>query len=164
MEIKYTFWDCLQQKTAPATRFFMNADILLVEDSHEDAALAIRVLKQDNPGTKIKLVYDGSEALDWLFGETDANRNKKLPKVIFLDVKLPRITGPEVLQKIKADDSVSQIPVVIMTSSNQQIDIAECYRLGANSYLVKPIDFLTYSQMILTASRYWLNYNITCPA
>jgi len=141
----------------------MKTDILLVEDSHDDAALAIRVLKQDNPGTKIKLVYDGFEALDWLFGESDAGSRKKLPKVIFLDVKLPRLNGPEVLKKIKADASVSQIPVVIMTSSNQPVDIAECYRLGANSYLVKPIDFQSYSQMIVTASRYWLNYNISCP-
>jgi two-component system, response regulator len=141
----------------------MKTDILLVEDSHDDAALAIRVLKQDNPGTKIKLVYDGFEALDWLLGEPDAGSRKKLPKVIFLDVKLPRLNGPEVLRKIKADASVSQIPVVIMTSSNQPVDIAECYRLGANSYLVKPIDFQSYSKMILTASRYWLNYNISCP-
>jgi len=141
----------------------MKTDILLVEDSHDDAALAIRVLKQDNPGTKIKLVYDGFEALDWLFDESDTGSRKTLPKVIFLDVKLPRLNGPEVLKKIKADASVSQIPVVIMTSSNQPVDIAECYRLGANSYLVKPIDFQSYSQMIVTASRYWLNYNISCP-
>lgn len=142
----------------------MKADILLVEDSHDDAALAIRVLKQDNPGTKIKLVYDGVDALTWLSDAAVATGRKSLPKVIFLDVKLPRLTGPEVLKKIKSDPSVSHIPVVIMTSSNQQIDVTECYRLGANSYLVKPIDFQSYSKMIITSSRYWLNYNITYPA
>jgi len=142
----------------------VKTDILLVADSHDDAALAIRVLKQDNPGTKIKLVYDGLEALNWLFDGVDVGCRKRLPKVIFLDVKLPRLAGPEVLKKIKSDATVGHIPVVIMTSSNQQIDIAECYRLGANSYLVKPIDFQSYSRMIIATSRYWLNYNITCPA
>lgn len=142
----------------------MKTDILLVEDSHDDAALAIRVLKQDNPRTVIKLVYDGLEALDWLFDDVDAGCRKLLPKVIFLDVKLPRLNGPEVLKRIKSDASVSQIPIVVMTSSNQQADITECYGLGANSYLVKPIDFQSYSEMILAASRYWLKHNITPPA
>jgi two-component system response regulator len=139
----------------------MKADILLVEDSHDDAALAIRVLKQDNPSTKIKLLYDGVDALNWLFDETDNPCWERLPKVIFLDVKLPRLTGPEVLDKIKSHADIRHIPVVIMTSSNQQIDIDECYRLGANSYLVKPIDFQSYSKMIISSSRYWLNFNIT---
>jgi CheY-like chemotaxis protein len=139
----------------------MKTDILLVEDSHDDAALAIRVLKQDNPTTKIKLVYDGVDAIKWLFGEDGDPSRIWLPKVIFLDVKLPRLTGPEVLKRIKTDTSMSQIPVVVMTSSNQQVDIIECYRLGANSYLVKPIDFQSYSKMIITTSRYWLNYNVT---
>lgn len=141
----------------------MKTDILLVEDSHDDAALAIRVLKQDNPGTRIKLVYDGVDALNWLFGEADNPHWARMPRVIFLDVKLPRIAGPEVLKKIKSHASVRHIPVVIMTSSNQQIDINECYRLGANSYLVKPIDFHSYSEMIISTSRYWLNYNVIPP-
>lgn len=142
----------------------MKADILLVEDSHDDAALAIRVLKQDNPSTKVKLVYDGVDALNWLFDEKDSPCWDRLPKVIFLDVKLPRLAGPEVLKKIKSNIAVQHIPVVIMTSSNQQIDISECYRLGANSYLVKPIDFHSYSKMIISSSRYWLTYNTIQPA
>lgn len=141
----------------------MKADILLVEDSHDDAALAIRVLKQDNPGTKIKLVYDGVDALNWLFDDEGNPCLNRLPKVIFLDVKLPRLTGPEVLKKIKSDVALSHIPVVVMTSSNQLVDVAECYRLGANSYLVKPIDYQSYSKMIVSTSRYWLDYNITYP-
>lgn len=145
-------------------RFVVKADILLVEDSHDDAALAIRVLKQDNPGTRIKLVYDGVDALKWLFDEACTPCRSKLPKVIFLDVKLPRLTGPEVLKRIKTEPSVAHIPVVVMTSSNQQIDVSECYRLGANSYIVKPIDFNSYSNMIVATSRYWLNYNIIYPS
>lgn len=141
----------------------MKADILLIEDSHDDAALAMRVLKQDNPATKIKLLNDGVDALNWLFDESGCPCSHRLPKVIFLDVKLPRLAGPEVLRKIKSDPAVSHIPVVIMTSSNQLLDVTECYRLGANSYLVKPIDFKSFSNMIVSTSRYWLNYNFPCP-
>jgi CheY-like chemotaxis protein len=139
----------------------MKTDILLIEDSHEDVDLAVRVLKQDNPGTKVKVFYDGVEALEYLFNEAEDSRRRTLPKVIFLDVKLPRITGPQVLQKLKSHDFTRTIPVVIMTSSNQPQDVAECYSLGANSYLVKPIDFQKYQAMIMNASRYWLRYNIT---
>lgn len=142
----------------------MKTDILLVEDNHDDAALAVRVLKQDNPATRVKVVYDGLEALSWLIDDAGICYSNRLPKVIFLDVKLPRLTGPEVLDRLKAHSVLNYIPVVIMTSSNQPIDIAECYRLGANSYLVKPIDFQSYSKMIIATSRYWLNYNCTCPA
>lgn len=142
----------------------MRADILLVEDSHDDADLAIRILKQDNPATRIKLVYDGIDAVNWLFDEADTPYWDRLPRVIFLDVKLPRLAGPEVLKKIKSFESLRHIPIVIMTSSNQLVDVSECYRLGANSYLVKPIDFQSYAQMIISSSRYWLNYNVTFPA
>lgn len=146
-----------------AGRNDMKTDILLVEDSHEDADLAIRVLKQDNPTTRIKVVYDGAETISYLFDESDNVKKHLLPKVIFLDVKLPRLTGPEVLKKLKSHDETKRIPIVVMTSSNQKQDIAECYNLGANSYLVKPIDFQDFQNMILSSSRYWLNYNITMP-
>lgn len=141
----------------------MKLDILLIEDCHEDADLAIRVIKQDNPRTKIKLLYDGVEALEYLFSEFENSRNHYLPKVIFLDVKLPRLSGPQVLEKLKSHEKTRTIPVVIMTSSNQTQDIAACYSLGANSYLVKPIDFQKYQAMIVHSSRYWLNYNTTKP-
>jgi len=142
----------------------MKTDILFIEDSHEDADLAIRVLKQDNPGTRIKVVYDGAEALKYLFDEDGKALKHLFPKVIFLDVKLPRLSGPQVLRKLKSDETTRTIPIVIMTSSNQEQDIVECYSLGANSYLVKPINFTHYQAMIINASRYWLNYNITLPA
>lgn len=139
----------------------MKNDILLIEDCHEDADLAIRVLKHDNPGTRIKVVYDGVEALNYIFDEFGNPNTHILPKVIFLDVKLPRLTGPQVLQRLKSHETTRTIPVVVMTSSNQEQDVVECYSLGANSYLVKPIDFMKYQAMIVHSSRYWLNYNIT---
>jgi two-component system, response regulator len=141
----------------------MKSDILLVEDCHEDADLAIRILKQDNPGTKIKVFYDGVDALNYLFDESGDPHQHTLPKVIFLDVKLPRLTGPQVLEKLKSHETTRTIPVVIMTSSNQEQDVVDCYSLGANSYLVKPIDFLKYQAMIVHSSRYLLNYNISMP-
>jgi len=141
----------------------MKTDILLIEDCHEDADLAIRVLKQDNPATRIKVVYDGVEALEYLFNESGNSRKHALPKVIFLDVKLPRLSGPQVLKKLKSHESTRTIPVVIMSSSNQAQDVTECYSFGANSYLVKPIDFQKYQAMVVNASRYWLNHNITKP-
>ena len=141
----------------------MRTDILLVEDSHEDADLAIRVLKQDNPTTRIKVIHDGVETINYLFDEADNARKDHLPKVIFLDIKLPRLTGSEILKKLKSHEVTKSIPVVVMTSSNLQRDISECYRLGANSYLVKPIDFHSYQTMIVNSSRYWLKYNTTMP-
>ncbi len=141
----------------------MRTDILLVEDSREDADLAIRVLKQDNPATKIKVIHDGVDTINYLFDESNNALKHLLPKVIFLDIKLPRLTGPEILKKLKSNEITKNIPVVVMTSSNQQRDIVECYELGANSYLVKPIDFQRYHTMIINSSRYWLNYNITMP-
>ena len=140
----------------------MRTDILLIEDSHEDADLVIRVIKQDNPATRVKVISDGVDALSYLFDNGFSAQSANLPRVIFLDVKLPRLTGPQVLSKLRDAEATCNIPVVIMTSSNQQADIDECYKLGANSYLVKPIDFPSFQKMILSSSRYWLNYNITC--
>lgn len=142
----------------------MRTDILLIEDCPEDADLALRILKQDNPGTRVTVLHDGAEALQHLFDASDHVRKNRLPKVIFLDIKLPRLTGPQVLQKLKADALTRTVPVVIMTSSNQEQDIAECYALGANSYLVKPIDYQKYQAMIINASRYWLSCNIIVSA
>lgn len=142
----------------------MRTDILLIEDSHEDADLAIRVLKQDNPATRIKVFHDGAETINYLFDEHDDAKKHLLPKVIFLDIKLPRITGPEILRKLKSHEDTRNIPVVVMTSSNQPRDIIECYHLGANSYLVKPIDYRSYHTMIINTSRYWLNHNVSMTA
>lgn len=141
----------------------MRTDILLIEDSHEDADLAIRVLKQDHPGTRVKVVYDGAEAIRYFFDEADNACSRLFPRVIFLDVKLPRISGPQVLKKLKSHEATRAIPIVIMSSSNQQQDINDCYALGANSYLVKPINFHHYQAMIIHTSRYWLKYNMAIP-
>ena len=142
----------------------MKTDILLVEDSTEDAELVIRIIKQDNPAVRVKFLRDGADAVNYLFDESK-NVNKRIfPKVIFLDIKLPRLTGPEVLKRLKSNEMTRSIPVIVMTSSCQKCDIKECYRLGANSYLVKPIEFTHFQSMIISSSRYWLNYNIPLPA
>jgi CheY-like chemotaxis protein len=142
----------------------MRTDILLVEDSHDDADLAMRVLKQDNPGTRVKVVYDGADLLNYLFDDSVNVRQHLLPKVIYLDVKLPRLSGIQVLEKLKAHPAARMIPIVILTSSNQEQDIAACYSLGANSYLVKPIDFHRYQKLIIDSSRYWLHCNTPMPS
>ncbi len=139
----------------------MKVDILLVEDNYDDAALAMRILKQEHPTAHVVLLRDGAEALEYFFDPTSTLNHQRLPKVIFLDIKLPKLTGPEVLKRLKAHSVTRRIPVVVMTSSNQQRDVSECYELGVNSYLVKPIDFQSYQSMISTCSRYWLNYNVT---
>ncbi len=142
----------------------MKTDILLVEDSQEDAELAIRVIRQDNPAARIKLLSDGADAINYLFDDLENVKLRYFPKVIFLDIKLPRITGPEVLRRVKSHELTKVIPVIVMTSSGQKCDIEECYSLGANSYLVKPIDFPSFQAMIVNSTRYWLNYNISLPA
>ena len=142
----------------------MKTDILLVEDCTEDAELVIRIIEQDNPAVRVKLLRDGADAVNYLFDESKNVNKRNFPKVIFLDIKLPRLTGPEVLKRLKSNEMTRSIPVIVMTSSCQKCDIKECYRLGANSYLVKPIEFTHFQAMIVSSSRYWLNYNIPLPA
>lgn len=141
----------------------MKTDILLVEDSNEDAELAIRIIKQDNPSVRVKLIRDGADAIKYLFDDAEGVKLHLFPKVIFLDIKLPRLTGHEVLKKLKSNADTRGIPVIVMTSSSQKSDIEECYSLGANSYLVKPIDFMSFQALVVNSSRYWLNYNISLP-
>jgi two-component system response regulator len=142
----------------------MKIDILLVEDSTEDAELAIRIMKQDNPAVRVKLLSDGADAIRYFFDESEKANKNLFPKVIFLDIKLPRLSGPEVLKRLKSNEVTRSIPVVVMTSSCQKCDIEECYSLGANSYLIKPIDFTRFQAMIISSSRYWLNNNIPLAA
>lgn len=139
----------------------MNTDILLVEDSHEDAELITRIIKSSYPSISVKIINDGAEALEFLVELTAAGSTAMLPKVVFLDIKLPKLTGLQILCKLRESGLSSSIPVVVMTSSTQQSDIEECYRLGANSYLVKPIEFPALQQMIVSSTRYWLNFNRT---
>ncbi|MFZ5450102.1 MAG: response regulator [Thermodesulfobacteriota bacterium] len=136
-------------------------DILLVEDNPYDAELTLRALQSKGLSDKLLTCPDGVEALDFLFGNgIYAGRNlAERPKVIFLDLKLPRVNGLEVLQKIKSDDRTRTIPVVILTSSQEEMDIARSYDLGVNSYMVKPVDFDKFFQVVEELGFYWLLLN-----
>ena len=135
--------------------------ILLVEDNKSDAKLTIRVLQKHNLGNKLVHLIDGAEALDFLFAKGKyAGRNvENKPKVIFLDLKMPKISGLEVLRIIKNDVSTKLIPVVMMTSSKEDKDILESHRLGVNSYVVKPVGFDDFSKIITDLGFYWLLVN-----
>lgn len=136
-------------------------EILLVEDNPRDAELTIRALKKKHLANKLFHVEDGVDALDFLFARGKfADRNmEEAPKVILLDLKLPRINGLEVLRAIKADDRTRSIPVVIVTSSAEDPDINTAYRLGANSYVIKPVQFETFIEAMSKLGIYWLMVN-----
>ena len=136
-------------------------DILLVEDNPHDAELAIRALKKQNLANPIHVVADGVEALDFLFCRGDyAHRSPSaFPKVILLDLKLPKMDGMEVLKTIKKNERTRTIPVVIVTSSREDPDIQESYAWGANSYVVKPVDFDAFFNVMTGLGLYWLLVN-----
>ena len=140
---------------------FNEVEILLVEDNPYDAELTLRALKNKGLANKLLTFQDGVEALDFLFGAgVYAGRNLALrPKVILLDLKLPRINGLEVLEKIRADERTKTIPVVILTSSQEELDIVRSYNLGVNSYMVKPVDFDKFFQAVEELGLYWLLLN-----
>ena len=140
---------------------FNEVEILLVEDNPYDAELTIRALRTKGLANKLLTFADGVEALDFLFGAgVYAGRNLEArPKVIFLDLKLPRINGLEVLEKIRADERTKTIPVVILTSSQEESDIVRGYNLGVNSYMVKPVDFDKFFQTVEELGLYWLLLN-----
>ncbi|MGE0454934.1 MAG: response regulator [Vicinamibacteria bacterium] len=133
-------------------------DILLVEDDPNDAELTLRALRTlDNP---IKLVEDGEQALAFLFGDGGGGGlAAPAPKVVFLDLKLPKVDGLEVLRRIKQDARTRTIPVVVLTSSREESDIVESYHLGANSYIVKPVEFDQFMSAVSQLGRYWLLLN-----
>jgi len=136
-------------------------EIVLVEDNPFDAELTLRALKKKGLANKLLTFPDGVEVLDFLFGTgIYAGRNlEPRPKVIFLDLKLPRVNGLEVLAKIKADERTRRIPVVILTSSQEETDILRSYNLGVNSYMVKPVDFDHFFQAVEDLGLYWLLLN-----
>lgn len=138
-----------------------NIEILLVEDSEEDAGLVIRSLKKHNLGNNLVHLSDGAEALDFLFGRGKyVNREvKDIPKVILMDLKMPKVDGLQVLREIKKDDRTKLIPVIMMTSSNEERDIIESYQLGVNSYIVKPVGFENFSKAVAEFGLYWLLIN-----
>lgn len=138
-----------------------DVEILLVEDSLSDAELTLRALKKHHIINNIIHLRDGAEAIDYLFAKelyTDRDISYT-PKVILLDLKMPKIDGIEVLKKIKADDRLKTIPVVILTSSKEDPDINRCYKLGANSYIVKPVDFDDFLKVVSDLGLYWALLN-----
>lgn len=136
-------------------------DILLVEDNESDAEMTVRVLSKNNIANRILHVTDGAAAIDYLFAEGEYSERKLeyLPKLILLDLKMPKVNGIEVLEKIKTDSITKKIPVVVLTSSKEDPDIKKCYELGVNSYVVKPVDFLQFQQAITNLGFYWLITN-----
>jgi two-component system, response regulator len=136
-------------------------EILLVEDNPNDAELALRALRKHNLANKIHLVKDGAEALDFIFGNgAYAGRNiGNKPKVIFLDLKLPKVDGLEVLRKVKSDERTKTIPIVVLTSSHEERDLVESYKFGVNSYIVKPVDFDKFIQSVAQLGMYWMLLN-----
>lgn len=135
-----------------------NVEILFVEDSADDAALTIRALIKSGFTNKLHHVMDGAEALDFMYYRgAYADRKKQAnPKLILLDLKMPKVSGIQVLEKIKSDPEFSSIPVVMLTSSNEGPDIDKCYALGANSYIVKPVDSDNFFKTIKEIGLYWL--------
>ncbi len=136
-------------------------ELLLVEDNSSDAELTLRALKKNHLANRIVLVTDGEEALDFIFARNAYHaRNLQLgPKVILLDLKLPKVDGLEVLKAFKGDPRTRNIPVVVLTSSKEEKDIIESYQLGANSYIVKPVNFENFMEAINSLGLYWLLLN-----
>lgn len=131
-------------------------EILLVEDNAQDAELTMRALKQRNLANRVHLCRDGAEALDFL---ADASSVGAAPKVVLLDLKLPKVDGLEVLQRLKSNGRTKGIPVVVLTSSREEPDIEKAYALGANSYIVKPVDFEAFARAVADVGLYWLLLN-----
>ena len=138
-----------------------NAEILLVEDNPHDAEMTMRALKKVNLANKLIHVKDGAQALDFIFARgTYAGRQiENKPKVILLDIKMPKVDGIEVLRQIKSNEATKAIPVVIMTSSKEQQDVITSYNLGVNSYVVKPVDFESFAKAVSELGLYWLITN-----
>jgi CheY-like chemotaxis protein len=139
----------------------IEVEVLLVEDNARDAELTLRTLRKRNLANRIVHVKDGREALDWLFASGSyAERDTHLhPKVVLLDLKLPKVDGLEVLRAIRAEELTKRLPVVILTSSHEEQDVMKSYDLGVNSYIVKPVDFENFTAAVAELGHYWLLVN-----
>jgi CheY-like chemotaxis protein len=139
--------------------------ILLVEDNPDDEELTRRAFRKNNILNRLEVVRDGAEALDYLLGNgyTPGLPLKDLPTVIFLDLKLPKIDGLEVLRRLRADDRTKSLPVVVLTSSGEEQDIVKCYGTGCNSYIRKPVDFAQFTEAVKNLGQYWLVLNEPVP-
>ncbi len=135
------------------------AEIILIEDNESDADLVMRSLKKNNLANAVRHLHDGQEALDYIFG-SDENSMLTPPKLILLDLKMPKVGGLEVLARLKSDENTKAIPVVILTSSKEDPDLQKCYQLGANSYVVKPVVFVDFIKAIANLGLYWLLVNV----
>lgn len=136
-------------------------EILLAEDNARDAEMTQRVLHKHNLANSLVWVRDGAEALDFLFcrGRFNGREPACLPRLVLLDIKMPKVDGIEVLRQVKADARTRPIPVVVMTSSNEEQDVLESYRLGVNSYIVKPVEFGAFAEVVAKIGLYWVVTN-----
>lgn len=136
-------------------------EILLVEDNPDDALLTIAALRKKDLANKLIHLKDGVEVLDFIYGTGayEGRRMDVIPKVILLDLKMPRLNGLEVLEKIKSDPQTAMIPVVVLTSSFEDSDVKRAYQLGANSFIVKPVEFDTFAQTVADVGVYWVELN-----
>lgn len=142
---------------------FKEIEILLVEDNPDDARLTMRALKKHNLANNLVQATDGAKALDIIFGDGENGDEERqlnnIPKLILLDLRLPKVDGLEVLRRLKTDDRSKNIPVVVLTSSNEERDVVESYKLGVNSYIVKPVDFEKFMRAVSEVGVYWLIMN-----
>ena len=135
-------------------------EILLVEDNQTDAELTLRALRKNDLGQNVTWLKDGAEALDFILRTGSyAKREDRLPRLILLDLKLPKVDGIEVLRRLKSDARTRSVPLVMVTSSAEERDIVESYSLGVNSYLVKPVDFKQFVDLVSQVGRYWTVLN-----